>query len=151
MAPPKPDPKSLAHHLFVRPTVGLHTFWYRMSGGLIGGRLGTAPILLLTTKGRKSGRRRTLPLLYLKTDRGYALVASYGGSDTHPSWYLNLRDDPEVEIQVGAKRMKATAETVPAERRRELWAKLVKIYPGYDTYQGRTEREIPVVEIVPAA
>lgn len=151
MAPPKPDPKSLFHHLFVRPTVGLHTFWYRLTGGLVGGRMGTAPILLLTTVGRRSGRRRTLPLLYFETDRGYGLIASYGGSDTHPSWYLNLREHPRVEIQVGPKRMRATAETVTGERRAELWSKATRIYPGYDTYQSRTEREIPVVELLPAA
>lgn len=130
--------------------VGLHTFWYRMTGGLVGGWLG-GPILLLTTTGRKSGRPRTLPLLYLKTDRGYAIVASYGGSDRHPAWYLNLDDNSEVEIQVGPRRLTCRAETVGPERRADLWPKLVKLYSGYDNYQSLTKREIPVVEIVPAA
>jgi deazaflavin-dependent oxidoreductase (nitroreductase family) len=133
-----------------RAFVGWHTALYRLTGGWVGGWVG-APILLLTTRGRKSGRRRTLPLLFLKTDRGYAIVASYGGSDRHPAWYLNLVAEPEVEIQVGPFRRKAIAETVDAERRAELWPKLLSLYRGYDDYQARTEREIPVVEITPVA
>jgi proline iminopeptidase len=142
----KPRPGSLQHDLF-RGLTAVHTFWYRVSGGLIGGWVGV-PILLLTTRGRKSKQRRTQPLLYLKTDRGFALVASYGGSDRHPAWYLNLVDDPEVEIQVGARRMRARAETVDAERRAELWPKLLALWSDYDSYQAKTEREIPVVEVL---
>ena len=142
----KPKSGTLQHEL-TRGFVGLHTVWYRATGGLVGGWLG-GPILLLTTTGRKSGAPRTLPLLYLRTDRGYALVASYGGSDRHPAWYLNLEAYPEAEVQIGPLRKKARAETVGPERRAELWPKLVRLYAGYEAYQSLTEREIPVVEIV---
>lgn len=145
--PPKPVPGSFQHQI-TRGVVGLHTFWYRLTGGMVGGWLG-GPILLLTTTGRKSGVARTLPLLYLKTEHGYALVASYGGSDRHPSWYLNLAAQPRVEIQVGAQHIRGRAETVDAERRAELWPRLVALYADYETYQSRTDREIPVVEILP--
>lgn len=146
MAAFKPRSGTLQHQL-TRGFVGVHTLWYRGTGGLVGGWLG-GPILLLTTTGRKSGVSRTLPLLYLKTDRGYALVASYGGSDRHPAWYLNLDAEPRVKIQVGPRRFVGRAETVGPERRAELWPKLVALYSGYESYQSRTEREIPVVEIV---
>ena len=146
MAALKPRSGTLQHQL-TRGFVGLHTLWYRATGGLVGGWLG-GPILLLTTTGRRSGASRTLPLVYLKTDRGYALVASYGGSDRHPAWYLNLDAEPRVEVQVGPRRLVGRAETVGAERRAELWPKLVALYSGYESYQSRTEREIPVVEIV---
>ena len=142
---PKPRSDDWRHQL-TRGFVGLHSFWYRATGGLVGGWLG-GPILLLTTTGRKSGTQRSLPLLYLKTDRGYALVASYGGSDRHPAWYLNLAADPKVEIQVGARRLEGRAETVSDERRAKLWPKLVALYRDYETYQTRTDRKIPVVEI----
>jgi len=113
----------------------------------VGGWVGV-PILLLTTQGRRSGRRRTQPLLYLSTDAGYALVASYGGSDRHPDWYLNLEANPEVEIQVGPVRKRMLARTTTPERRAELWPRLVALYRDYDVYQSRTRREIPVVELV---
>lgn len=132
----------------IRSVGRLHTFWYRATGGLIGGWAG-GPSLLLTTTGRKSGKPRTLPLLYLKTARGYALVASFGGSDQHPAWYLNLEANPEVEIQVGPRRIRARAQTADEERRAELWPRLLKLYGGYASYQQRTERKIPVVELVP--
>ena len=132
----------------IRSIGRLHTFWYRTTGGLIGSWIG-GPSLLLTTTGRKSGKPRTLPLLYLKTTRGYALVASFAGAEHHPAWYLNLDADPEVEIQVGARRLRARAQTADAQRRAELWPRLLKLYGGYAGYQRRTAREIPVVELVP--
>jgi deazaflavin-dependent oxidoreductase (nitroreductase family) len=141
----KPQKGTLQHEL-TRGVTGLHTALYRLTGGWVGGWIGV-PILLLTTKGRKSGRPRTQPLLYLTTDRGYALVASYGGSDLHPDWYLNLLADPTVDVQVGPLRKKMRARTTTPDRRAELWPRLVAIYPDYDVYQRRTAREIPVVEL----
>ena len=146
--PDKPEKGTPQHQLF-RGVTAMHTALYRLSGGLVGGWIGV-PILLLTTRGRKSGRSRTQPLLYLRTDKGYALVASYGGSDRHPDWYLNLEADPDVEVQVGAARQRMRAHTVSAERRAELWPRLVAIYRDYDTYQKRTTRQIPVVELEPS-
>ena len=145
----KPQKGTLQHEL-ARYLTGMHTALYRLSGGWIGGWIGV-PILLLTTRGRKSDRPRTRPLLYLTTDRGYALVASYGGSDRHPDWYLNLEAHPEVEVQVGPLRKRMIARTASPERRAELWPRLVAIYRDYDAYQRRTERQIPVVELEPVA
>ena len=145
----KPEKGTLQHQV-TRYVTGMHTAVYRLTGGWIGGWVGV-PILLLTTKGRKSGKPRTHPLVYLATDDGYALVASYGGSDRHPDWYLNLDANPEVEVQVGPLRRRMRARTASAERRAELWPRLVAIYRDYDAYQRRSQREIPVVELLPAA
>ncbi len=149
MAPPKPDPESFGHQV-VRAVVGGHVLLYRLTGGRVGGRMGGVSMLLLTTSGRKTGRTRTLPLLYVKTDRGLALIASYGGSDTHPSWYLNLMANPRAEIQLGSERRGVRAEEVAPERREAIWQRAVAAYPDYAVYQKRTERRIPVVELLPA-
>ena len=145
---PKPEKGTPQHQVF-RSMTAMHTAFYRLTGGWVGGWIGV-PILLLTTVGRKSGRRRTQPLLYLRTDRGYALVASYGGSDKHPDWYLNLEAKPEVEVQVGPSRKRMLARTASPQRRAELWPRLTALYKDYDVYQSRTTREIPVVELEPA-
>lgn len=146
---PDTEPRSdTLQHQMIRSFGRLHTFWYRMTGGLIGAWAG-GPALLLTTTGRRSGKPRTLPLLYLETGRGYALVASFAGADHHPAWYLNLVANPEVEIQVGARRLRARAQTADPERRAELWPRLLELYGGYATYQERTARAIPVVELLP--
>lgn len=123
----------------------LHALLYRASGGRLGGKLGRAPVLLLTTTGRRSGRPRTTPLTYLRHGDELVLVASFGGSDSHPEWYLNLRRRPEVEVQIGRERRRMLARTAtPAERAR-LWPQVVEMYPGYARYQGRTSRPIPLV------
>jgi deazaflavin-dependent oxidoreductase (nitroreductase family) len=144
----KPEKGTLQHQA-TRCVTGMHTALYRMTGGWVGGWIGV-PILLLTTKGRKSGKPRTQPLLYLATDQGYALVASYGGSDQHPDWYRNLEAEPEVQVQVGPIRKRMLARTASPERRAELWPRLVSLYKDYDVYQSRTQRQIPVVELLPA-
>jgi proline iminopeptidase len=145
----KPAKGTLQHQL-TRCVTGFHTAAYRLTGGWVGGWVGV-PVLLLTTTGRKSGKLRTQPLLYLSTDRGYALVASYGGSDRHPDWYLNLQANPEVEVQVGPLRRRMRASTASSERRAELWPRLVALYKDYDAYQKRTRRVIPVVELEAAS
>jgi deazaflavin-dependent oxidoreductase (nitroreductase family) len=103
------------------------------------------PTLLLTTKGRKSGELRRTALIYGEHDGAYLLVASQGGADKHPAWYLNLDADPEVHVQVGADKFSARARTASAEEKPELWAKMTKIWPPYDEYQAKTQRQIPVV------
>ncbi len=145
--PPKPVAGSTQHSIFTGFTK-LHVFLYQLTGGLIGAKMGASPILLLTTVGHKSGKRRTIPLIYLDTDRGQAIVASYGGADTDPVWYSNLKANAEAGVQIKSKKFSARAETVSAERKAELWPRFVAIYPDYDVYKGRTEREIPVVELV---
>lgn len=147
-APPKPVHGNFQHQIF-RAMGCLHTALYRLTQGRLGGRLAGSDVLLLTTLGRKSGKERTLPLLTLQTDRGWAIVASYGGSDRHPFWYLNLCDEPAVEIQIGDRSLACTAATTSAERHSELWPRFVETYADYALYQDRTERPIPIVELIP--
>ena len=104
-----------------------------------------APILLLTTTGRRSGEERTTPLIYGRSGDDYLIVASRGGSPTPPGWYRNLGERPEVEVQVLADRFKARARTATAEEKPAMWAEMVGHWPDYDEYQRRTDREIPVV------
>ncbi len=102
------------------------------------------PVLLLTTTGRRSGRRRTVPLTYLEDARNLVLVASYGGSPTHPAWFLNLEANPEVEVQIGRERRTMRARRGTPEERARLWPRVVEAYDGYASYQRRTCREIPL-------
>lgn len=110
---------------------------------------GKLPCLLLTTTGRKSGKKRTLPLLYGKDDGDFVIIASKGGAPNHPAWYLNLRDNPQVEVQVAADTFSARAETIEGERRQKLWDLMVEIWPDYKNYQQKTDRQIPVVVLHP--
>lgn len=105
--------------------------------------------LLLTTIGRRSGEPYTTPLIYGEDDGDYIVVASKGGADDHPDWYLNLIDNPDVEIQVADRVMDARAETVDDDRRGRLWPMMAEIWPDYDDYVTRTDRTIPVVAITP--
>jgi deazaflavin-dependent oxidoreductase (nitroreductase family) len=110
---------------------------------------GPVPTLLLTTRGRKSGQPRIMPLIYGKVDEGYVIVASKGGAPAHPDWYFNLEAHPEVEVQVADQTFKARAETVSGPRRAELWQLMLPIWPPYAEYQQKTEREIPLVLLRP--
>jgi len=127
-----------------------HVALFRASGGRLGGRIaGGAPVLLLTTTGRKSGKQRTTPLLYLADGDRYVVIASVGGAPKHPAWYLNLRDNPSATIEVGRRKLAVTATTASAEERARLWPLAVQIYAGYADYQAKTSREIPVVILAP--
>ena len=123
----------------------MHVRIYRLTGGRFVGRVGKAPILLLTTIGRRSGEPRTSPLLYLRDGDRLAIVASFGGNRKHPVWYLNLAANPAVQVQVGRERFAATARTATPDERKRLWPQLVAIYSGYTGYQEKTTREIPIV------
>ena len=124
-----------------------HTQRYRETGGEEGHDWRGTQTLLLTTKGRRSGQPRELPLIYGRDGDAFLIVASNGGSDTPPAWYLNLEADPEVEVQVWGDRFKARARTATPEERRELWSTMTAEWPAYDEYQTKTEREIPIVVI----
>lgn len=104
-----------------------------------------APVLLLTTTGRKSGRKIIKPLIYQPYGDDYLVVASRGGAPRHPEWYLNLEANPEVEVQVRGDRFKARARTATPEEKPDLWRRMVAVWPDYDQYQKRTDRPIPVV------
>ena len=108
------------------------------------------PTLLLTTRGRRSGKLRRTPLIYGRDGDRYVVVASYGGSPQHPDWYFNLTDDPDVTIQVGPDEMPARASTIEGADRERLWGVLTGIWPDYDKYQAKTERTIPLVALEPA-
>ncbi len=103
------------------------------------------PTLLLTTTGRKSGAEITTPLIYGEHEGRYLIVASRGGAPEHPQWYRNLSADSSVGVQVKGDKFKAVASTANAEEKPALWRLMAEIYPPYDEYQARTEREIPVV------
>jgi len=123
----------------------LHTFLYRATRGLIGRRLVNNDMLLLSTKGRTTGTTHTVPLLYLRDGDDLVVIASWGGRDNHPEWYLNLLANPVAEAQLNGSRIPVSAHTAPAERRARLWPEVLKAYDGYRVYQSRTDREIPVV------
>ncbi len=110
----------------------------------VGGN-GLVPTLLLTTVGRKTGDPRPAPLLYQPTGSGFVIVASRGGSDHHPSWYLNLVANPACKVQVGRFGYTASARVLTGEARAPYWEWMVRFWPDYANYQARTEREIPVV------
>jgi len=105
--------------------------------------------LLLTTTGRRSGEKRQLPLIYGRHGDDYMVVASKGGAPDHPGWYLNLDANPEVEIQVKGDKQRAHARTATPEERTELWPVMTKEWPDYDSYQEKTDRQIPVVVLEP--
>lgn len=102
-------------------------------------------ILILTTKGRKTGETRKTPLIYEENDGDYLIVASRGGTPDHPAWYLNLKENPEVGVQVKGDKFTASARTADSDEKPELWQKMATAWPDYDEYQKRTDREIPVV------
>jgi deazaflavin-dependent oxidoreductase (nitroreductase family) len=134
----------------LRRLMGGHTLVYRLSGGLIGHRFpGTPPMLLLDHRGAKSGTKRTTPLVYVDDPPNIVLVASKGGHPRNPSWYHNLRANPDTTVQVGSSRREVRARVATPEERRRLWPKAVRTYSGYAGYQERTSREIPLVVLEP--
>ncbi len=133
--------------IFDSPTgwVAQHIREYVETDGRSGHMWRGVPTLLLTTRGRKSGLRRRTALIYGKDGDNYVVVASRGGHSKHPAWYLNLVENPMVEVQVGPDKFSARAHTASAEEKARLWTLMVSVWPTYDDYQARTEREIPVV------
>jgi F420H(2)-dependent quinone reductase len=129
----------------------VHAGVYRATGGKLFGRMGKSPILLLNTVGRKSGKKRATPLLYVMDGEDFVLIASKGGAPTHPAWYLNLMANPDVTVEVGDREVHVRAEEVRGEEKTRLWQRMVEMYPTYDDYQTKTEREIPLLILHPAS
>ena len=127
-----------------------HTSLYKMSGGKLTRNMRGSEVVLLTTKGRKSGKQRTTPLFGLADGENWTVIASQGGHPEHPNWYLNLRDNPEVALQVGSETQQMRAETAEGTERERLWKSMAEMYDGYDEYQKLTTRVIPVVVLKPA-
>ncbi|MGA5463048.1 nitroreductase family deazaflavin-dependent oxidoreductase [Mycobacterium sp. NPDC050041] len=126
-----------------------HIWVYRNTGGRLGSRLLWFPAALLTTTGRKSGLPRTTPTLYLRDGDKVVLPASFGGRATDPVWYLNLKENPKVQVQVGPQQREMTARDATDEERERYWRYLTKIYPPYRNYRDATDRVIPLVVCEP--
>ncbi len=128
-----------------RGWVAEHVKRYIATNGEDGHMWRGAPTLILTTLGRRSGKPRRLALIYGQDGDRYVVVASKGGADKHPEWYLNLRDNPEVQVQVKADRFRAKARTATPEEHKALWPRMTEIWPDYNKYQDKTDRQIPLV------
>ena len=130
-----------------------HLRIYRESGGAEGhmwdssaaGSSGLLPALLLTTVGRRSGEKRTSPLIYGTVGDKFIIIGSKGGANTHPNWYHNLLAKPDVELQVGKEWFIARARVAKGKERQQLWEHMLTVYPPYKDYQQKTKREIPVI------
>lgn len=110
---------------------------------------GPVPTLLLTTTGRKTGKERHAPLLYLQQGEAYVVIGSKGGNPDDPIWYRNLQSNPQCDIRVGAHRTRARARVLDGQEREVVWTEIVRQYPVYVKYQARTDRQIPVIVLEP--
>ena len=122
---------------------------FRANEGKVGGQFAGAPLVLLTTTGARSGQPRTSPMMYLDDDGRRYVFASKAGAPTNPDWYHNLKANPEVTVEVGTDELRATAREVTGSERDRLYAHQADLYPGFAEYQEKTDRTIPVVELVP--
>lgn len=129
----------------------VHRALYRLSGGRLGTRAGSASMLLLETLGRKTGQRRVTPLLYVEDGERFVIVASNAGDDRNPAWLLNLRKQPAAEIQVGKRHLAVHSREANAAESERLWPKLQSSYKYYRDYRTRTQRDIPIVILEPIA
>ena len=128
---------------------GSHILLYRLTQGVVGGLVAGVPNLLLTTIGRKSGRRHTVPLLCLPDGADLIVVASYGGAPEEPQWCKNLRANPQAWVTLGTHHWEVFAEESSASLKQKMWPVFCRYYPGYTTYQGRTDRVIPLMVLRP--
>ena len=128
-----------------RNVTRIHSAVYRWSGGRLGARLAGIPMLLLTTVGRTSGLRRTLPLAYLADGHDFVVVASNGGQEVDPAWWRNLQQNPEAQVQVGRETFRARARLASPTERARLWPLLTQANPAWAAYEKNTKRTIPVV------
>jgi deazaflavin-dependent oxidoreductase (nitroreductase family) len=123
---------------------------YEGSGGTKGTTLRGMPVIVVTSRGNRSGKLRKTPLMRVEHDGAYAAVASLGGAPKHPVWYYNLKADPRVEVQDGEAKQDMVAREVTGDEKAQWWERAVAAYPDYADYQARTEREIPVFVLEPA-
>jgi deazaflavin-dependent oxidoreductase (nitroreductase family) len=128
----------------------LNLGWYKLTGGRIGAKFHGAPVVLLTTTGRKTGKERTWPLLTIKQGDAYVFVGSNGGHHEHPGWYHNLVADPNVSVRERSRTMPGRGRVATGTEREQLYQKFVDVYDTYADYANATDREIPVVVVEPA-
>ncbi|MBA4023089.1 MAG: nitroreductase family deazaflavin-dependent oxidoreductase [Gordonia sp.] len=153
--PTQEPPKALnskAVSTIVKLSSRVNTKIYKLTGGKVGAkwRVGAGfkdpvPVILLTTIGRKSGKPRTVPLLFLRDGANVVVVASQGGMASNPAWYLNITANPDVSIQEGKKTSVMRAREADDAERERLWPKLVEVYADFDQYKAWTDRKIPVI------
>ena len=124
---------------------------YRVSGGRLMGKVNEAPVLLLTTTGRKSGQQRTAPVVYLADGESYVVIGSNAGHSRTPAWSLNLKATPEAEVEVGRRRVPVRARVAEGEERADLWRRHNEQYSGFDEYEARTDRDIALFVLEPLA
>jgi deazaflavin-dependent oxidoreductase (nitroreductase family) len=137
--------RSAVKDALFRVATGLHISLYKRSGGRIAGRMFGAPMMLLTTTGRRSGQPRVTPLLCIKDGDRFLAVASFGGDDRDPQWFRNLQANPEATIQLEGQTIPVRAAVATTEQKKTLWPKVLAAYKGYGSYQRKTSRDIPVV------
>tara|TARA_B100000029_G_scaffold82816_1_gene73845 strand:+ start:244 stop:678 length:435 start_codon:yes stop_codon:yes gene_type:complete len=129
----------------------VHGYIYSGSGGRIGKKLGNQDIALLTTIGRKSGKRRNVPVALIRHEEQYLIIGSFGGSPVHPAWFLNIETNPDVQIRLGRAVVDARASIIRKadDEYEKLWNKAVSVYQGFDSYKRATYREIPIIVLSP--
>ena len=127
----------------------VHRWTYTRTGGRFGGRIAGMPVLLLTTRGRRSGLPHTVPLTYFPEGKNLVVIASNGGARRDPDWYANLRAHPVAWVQITRRTVRVNGRDAGDDERKRLWIRVVQAYGGYATYQKRTRRRIPVVVLEP--
>ena len=137
--------------ILLRSFLSLFVWLYQRTNGQFGGEVQGLPVLLLTTTGRKTGKKRITPLGYFEYEGNYVIIASNAGFNTHPAWFHNLKSHPQVALQIRDKHLTASAEPADPTLRQKLWDQLVERAPGYGAYQKRTTREIPIVLLRPVS
>jgi deazaflavin-dependent oxidoreductase (nitroreductase family) len=125
----------------------VHAWLWKLCGGRLDNAFGKLPLMMLTTTGRKTGRCRTTPVLYLQDETSLIVVASFGGNDMHPAWYLNLEKCPDAEVIVKGEHRKVLARKLSPEEKKIIWPRLVQLYPQFENYQQQTRREIPLMSL----
>jgi len=125
----------------------VHAWLWKLCGGKLDNAFGKLPLMMITTTGRKTGRRRTTPVLYLQDETSLIVVASFGGNDMHPAWYLNLEKCPDAEVIVKGEHRKVLARKLSPEEKKIIWPRLVQLYPQFENYQQQTRREIPLMSL----
>jgi deazaflavin-dependent oxidoreductase (nitroreductase family) len=133
----------------IRFAIWIYASLYRLTNGKIGGTVVGLKVLLLSTTGRKTGKQRTKPLCYFEEGPDYVIIASNGGADKHPEWFLNLKSDPNVKVRIEETEFSARAEVSDPKTRQRLWQKLISLSPYYIKYEKRTKRQIPMILLHP--
>lgn len=133
----------------LRATGKLNVPLYRLSRGRIGAKIGKAPVLLLTSTGRRSGQKRTAPVLYMRDGANLIVIGSNAGNTNEPGWSYNLKANPDAEIEIGADRNKVRARVAEGEERERLWKAMNADYEGFEDYEAKTSRDIALFVLEP--